>query len=416
MHSLIKPAVITLCVFGSFYAIARFSENKEQVPQHHRIPVNTPVTDLPPDTSSSPKPPANDPPQRKSSSKIQAAVLLDVSNSMDGLIDQAKAQLWNMVSVMGKASCDGAVPTVEIALYEYGRSSNDLQKGYVKQITGFTTDLDLISKQLFSLTTNGGDEYCGQVMYSSLTEMNWDTAANSYKVIFIAGNEDFLQGQLSFTKACSEARKRNVIVNTIYCGDKMQGIREHWNLGSECGSGSFTCINQDAKIDEIATPYDSTMFVLNEQLNKTYIGYGTEGAVSFKRQQEVDDMNAKMNKSVMAKRASVKAKGEIYSNANWDLVDASKSDAGAYKKVDMNTLPDSLKTKSREELKVYIDKKATERKAIQKSIEETNSKRESYIASEKAKSATAKGDQTLETEIERIVRQQAKRFNMTIRE
>mgnify|MGYP003492397680 FL=1 len=28
--------------------------------------------------------------------KIQAAILLDVSGSMDGLIEQAKAQLWNM--------------------------------------------------------------------------------------------------------------------------------------------------------------------------------------------------------------------------------------------------------------------------------------------------------------------------------
>ena len=55
--------------------------------------------------------------------KIQAAILLDVSNSMDGLIEQAKAQLWNMVSVMGKAKCDGVAPQIEIALYEYGRSS-----------------------------------------------------------------------------------------------------------------------------------------------------------------------------------------------------------------------------------------------------------------------------------------------------
>ena len=37
---------------------------------------------------------------RTAKPKIQAAILLDVSNSMDGLIEQAKAQLWNMVSVM----------------------------------------------------------------------------------------------------------------------------------------------------------------------------------------------------------------------------------------------------------------------------------------------------------------------------
>src|SRR5262245_41831424 len=61
--------------------------------------------------------------------KIQAAILLDVSNSMDGLIEQAKAQLWNMVSVMGKTKCSGGTPQIEIALYEYGRDDNDQKKG-----------------------------------------------------------------------------------------------------------------------------------------------------------------------------------------------------------------------------------------------------------------------------------------------
>ena len=36
-------------------------------------------------------------------SKIQVAILLDVSGSMDGLIEQAKAQLWNMLTTLGKA-------------------------------------------------------------------------------------------------------------------------------------------------------------------------------------------------------------------------------------------------------------------------------------------------------------------------
>ena len=53
---------------------------------------------------------------------------------MDGLIEQAKAQLWNMVTVMGKAKCDNDVcASIEIALYEYGRSSNDAKQGYVKR-------------------------------------------------------------------------------------------------------------------------------------------------------------------------------------------------------------------------------------------------------------------------------------------
>ncbi len=131
--------------------------------------------------------------------KIQAAILLDVSGSMDGLIDQAKVQLWNMVSIMGRTKCEAGSPKIEIALYEYGRTTNDSKLGYVKQISAFTSDLDQLSKQLFALTTNGGEEYCGHVIYSSLNELNWDSSSADYKVIFIAGNEDFLQGDIQYT-------------------------------------------------------------------------------------------------------------------------------------------------------------------------------------------------------------------------
>ena len=214
--------------------------------------------------------------QSSSSQKIQVAILLDVSNSMDGLIDQAKAQLWNMVNTMGKATCNGAAPKIEIALYEYGRETNNAKEGFVKQLSGFSTDLDKLSNILFSLKTNGGDEYCGQVIYTSLNQLTWDNTPGNYKVIFIAGNEDFLQGNLNYKKACDLAKEKGVIVNTVYCGDRMQGLSEHWNVNDECGGGSFTNINQDAKIDEIATPYDDVILSLNDTLNNTYLYYGTK--------------------------------------------------------------------------------------------------------------------------------------------
>ncbi|CAN5785952.1 hypothetical protein BH11BAC4_BH11BAC4_03920 [soil metagenome] len=347
--------------------------------------------------------------------KIQAAILLDVSNSMDGLIEQAKAQLWNMVSVMGKAKCnDSVTPEIEIALYEYGRSSNDVKAGYVKQLSGFTTDLDKLSQQLFNLTTNGGDEFCGQVIYTSLKDLNWDSNVSNYKVIFIAGNEDFLQGNLLYTRACDEAKNKGVIVNTIYCGDKMQGIREHWNLSAECGNGSFTNIDQNAKIDDITTPYDSTIFALNDKLNGTYIRYGSQGAVGYAAQAKADEINYNMNKSVAVKRVTVKGQKDLYKNSTWDIVDAASDDKNFTEKVDMKTLPDSLKNKSRREIKLVIEKKASERSAIQKEIESVNSKREIYIAEEKKKSATGNQHATLESEIEKIIKKQAIRYKMII--
>ncbi|HQW83374.1 MAG TPA: vWA domain-containing protein [Ferruginibacter sp.] len=346
--------------------------------------------------------------------KIQAAILLDVSGSMDGLIEQAKAQLWNMVSVMGKAKCNDKTPQIEIALYEYGRSSNNVADGYVKQISAFTTDLDLLSKKLFSLTTNGGNEYCGQVIYTSLKELQWDASSENYKVIFIAGNEDFLQGNLLYTKACDEAKNKGVIVNTIYCGDRMQGIREHWNLSSECGNGSFSVINQNEKIEDIPTPYDSMIIALNEKLNSTYISYGATGYAQKEMQESVDKMNYSTSKSSALKRAAVKSNANLYRNDNWDLVDAYANDENFFDKLDRKTLPDSLQSKNIVALKKIVTAQKVQRSNIQNQIGAISKKREDYISAERKKNAGQNKEATLETEVEKIIKLQAKRYNMKI--
>jgi von Willebrand factor type A domain len=354
-------------------------------------------------------------PGKPAPKKIQVAILLDVSNSMDGLINQAKAQLWNMVTTLGKAQCtDQNIPQVEVALYEYGRTSNNAAKGYVKQLSSFTQDLDSVSKMLFNLNTNGGDEYCGQVIYTSLDELQWSKATDEYKVIFIAGNEDFLQGNVTYTEACKKAKEKGVIVNTIYCGDRMRGIAEHWNLSGECGNGSFTNINSNAREREIPTPYDSALMVLNTKLNGTYIGYGSMGYANIQRQASLDELSLTTSKSAGLKRAEAKAMSNTYNNASWDLVDAMKADSSYFKKVDKATLPDSLKNKTPEQLKLYVQQKTTERNALQQEILTVNASRNRYIAGEKAKDASTNKEQTLESAVETAIREQVQRYKMQI--
>ena len=52
---------------------------------------------------------------------VQIAILLDTSNSMDGLIAQAKTQLWNVVNEFVRAKKDGRPPAIQVALFEYGK-------------------------------------------------------------------------------------------------------------------------------------------------------------------------------------------------------------------------------------------------------------------------------------------------------
>src|SRR5687768_16955605 len=108
---------------------------------------------------------------------IMMALLLDTSNSMDGLIDQAKSQLWKIVNEVAAAkSGDGKQPNIKIALYEYGNDGLSSNEGYIRQVSSLTEDLDVISEKLFSLSTNGGNEFCGEVIESSLNQLAWSSS------------------------------------------------------------------------------------------------------------------------------------------------------------------------------------------------------------------------------------------------
>jgi hypothetical protein len=417
MQSYRKPLLAAVVILAAIFTVSAFKEPKKQrlVTKAPEEQVQQPPASQTPSLENHPLPSKQETfPPPTTDQKIQVAILLDVSNSMDGLIDQAKAQLWTMVNTLGRVHCDNkANPKIEIALYEYGTPRNDVRSGYIKQINDFITDLDSLSENLFALTTNGGDEYCGHVIFKSVQQLKWDANPNSYKVVFIAGNESFRQGNVSFTQACTEAKSKAVIVNTIYCGDRQQGIREYWNLVGECGNGSFSNINQDHKIEDIATPYDDEIFKLNEKLNGTYITYGARGQEFYSKQEQMDVANAAMSKKAAIKRAETKSNSKVYNNAGWDLVDRAGDNESEIEKIDKKTLPDSLQNKTTAQLKVIVNQKKKERAAIQTKIIALNQQRQQYINDQKKKGGAATVS-TLETEVERIIGEQVKRFRMTV--
>ena len=104
---------------------------------------------------------------------VDLVLLLDASNSMDGLIEQAKQQLWSVVIDFAGARREGRQPTLRVALFMYGNDGLPASEGYIRQLVPLTDDLDAVSQALFSLRTNGGSEYCGQVIDVAATTLDW---------------------------------------------------------------------------------------------------------------------------------------------------------------------------------------------------------------------------------------------------
>ncbi|CAL2075126.1 VWFA domain-containing protein [Tenacibaculum sp. 190524A02b] len=308
---------------------------------------------------------------------IKVALLLDTSNSMDGLINQAKAQLWEIVNELSYAKCKGESPNLEIALYEYGNDDLAIKKGFIRKVLAFTNDLDAISERLFSLDTNGGKEYCGEVIQTSIDELEWGKQNDDLKMIFIAGNEPFTQGKTHFKDAIIDAKEKGITVNTIFCGDYNQGISGSWQEGAHLGEGDYMTINHNKKIVHVVTPYDKDIIILNKKLNKTYLYYGNKGASKYSNQAK-QDANATVLDEVVAVKRAVTKSSKMYSNASWDLVDASKDKKFDYKKLKKKQLPKTLQNKSEKEIEVYVEKKRKEREVIQQKIQYLNTKRKRY--------------------------------------
>lgn len=310
--------------------------------------------------------------------KIKIALLLDTSNSMDGLINQAKSQLWKLVNELSKAKCDNEKPSLEIALYEYGNDGLGKQVGYIRQVSAFSDDLDLISEKLFSLTTNGGSEYCGQVIYTSLNDLEWKGEASDLRMIFIAGNEPFTQGTVSYQTACANAKEKDVVINTIFCGDFNEGVNTGWQNGALLTSGEYMSIEHNRQTVYVESPYDKDISNLNIQLNSTYISYGLTGNKK-KANQEAQDQNAG-SYGLANEVERIKSKTSVfYSNKTWDLVDASKETDFDVSVIKEEELPVELRGKTAAEKQKYIALKLEEREKIKMQIIELNKKRTQYV-------------------------------------
>ncbi|MEM9547978.1 MAG: vWA domain-containing protein [Bacteroidota bacterium] len=344
-------------------------------------------------------------------STIQVALLLDTSGSMEGLIEQAKSQLWNILNELARTQKNDQETNLQIALYEYGNPRTGDTELQIRQLSGFTTDMDLISELLFSLQTDGGQEYCGAVLKRSLDELKWK-AGDGLKMIYIAGNEPFTQGPINYLQVCERAQTEGIVINTIFCGDLKDGKFGQWDDGAVIAGGEFINISHNEETVYIASPYDDEINKLNKKLNDTYIPYGKYGT-SKKENQRRQDMNAiSYSKSNAADRISYKSSSK-YKADDWDLVDAYKKDKSILKTADIKS--EKYSTMSIEELEAKVEEITTQRSTIKAEIKKLDKKRRVYKEKEAQKSLSDK-DKSLQNSIIKSVRKQASKKGFKIKD
>jgi hypothetical protein len=368
---------------------------------------------LPLSAADEPKPAAPPPVEKAAGKAIDLVICLDVSGSMDGLIDSAKIQLWNVVNELARIK---PTPNLRVGLYAYGATRFDAKKGWVNKEVDLTEDLDEVYKALNALRTGGGEEYVARVTKTAIEEQKWSKDKDALKVIFVCGNEPVNQDkEVPLSDVSAQAKKAGIVVNTIYCKWGHDTEIAGWAEFSEKSAGRHVNIDQNKAGRQVVvkTEFDADIIKFGDELNKTYVVYGKDGKKGAENQaaQDKNAANAPTapggaNAAALG-RAESKA-GALYNCATWDLVDKMKEKDFDITKIKEEDLCDELKKLKPEERLPYLKKKAAEREELQKKIADLSAKRQKKVDEELAKLPKDAAEKALDEAFKSVIRDQAK--------
>ncbi len=332
--------------------------------------------------------------------EVDVVICIDRSGSMDQVIETAKQKVWSIVNDIAKVR---PTPVLRIGLVGYGSADKEFR------FFDLTDDLDTVYKNLMTFKTDmGGDEWVGAAVRKATKEMSWSKNKEALRMIFMVGNETAMQGtdENMYLKTCPEAIKADIVVNAIYCGKPNADEERTWREVAKLADGTFTMIDISGGAVSIATPMDEDMAKLNEELNKTYVGFGAKGKEKKDNQEEQDAAAGEAGgRGVQAERAAAKASG-VYNAAGWDLVDASKNKDFKLEEVKDEDLPEAMRKMTLDEKKAHIAKMAEAREKLQKEVQAKAVERQKYIDVEMKKQGLNQ-DKAFDEAVRKMIREQA---------
>jgi len=337
--------------------------------------------------------------------QIEVCFVLDTTGSMSGLIEGAKQKIW---SIANQIVSTKPTPGLKLALIGYRDRGDD----YVTKLSDLTDDIDDIYAKLRQFQAGGGGdtpEAVNQALHEAVTKISWSKDRDVLKIIFLVGDApphmDY-RDDVKYPEVCQLAVKRDLIINTVQCGNSIAATPPIWQEIAKRSEGSYVAIAQSGGMAAIATPMDAELAELNKAVGKTLIGYGderTRGWVASKQALAEGSAPA----AVAGRLAYNAATGKAVQGSG-ELVDAVRDGKVKIEDVKKEDLPPELQKFSPEELKAHVANQAAERAAIQEKIRELVSKRDTYIAAERKRLAGDKKD-AFDEKVQETIRTQAGR-------
>jgi len=306
---------------------------------------------------------------------VDIVFAVDTTGSMGGLLDGAKRTVWSIANQVREIEKDA---NLRIGLVAY----RDLGDTYVTKDFALTDDLDAVFAELSAYEASGGGDVPENVdaaLYDAVHKMKWRSSAK--KMIFLVGDAPpSSRGEVPrFDVSAIDAAKMQIKINTIRCGQDGETANA-WQQIASMGNGSFSTIQQNGGVQQVATPYDDRMAQLAAEIDSTTMYYGgDEGRARYESKRAAV---AAAPKATAVDRGAYYAKGGgggAPMKASEDVVAGVATGAMDVDKLDTKSLPADMQEKSKEEIKAEVASRAAKRKAAQNEMAELSKQRDEYL-------------------------------------
>jgi Mg-chelatase subunit ChlD len=349
--------------------------------------------------------------------RIEVAFVLDTTGSMSGLINAAKEKIWSIANTLAMTE---PAPQIKMGLVGY----RDRGDEYVTKHLALTDDLDAVYEFLIGFSANGGGdgpESVNQALYEAVTEMNWSTDDETYKVIFLVGDYpphmDY-DNDVKYPESCKLAAEKAIIINTIQCGTYAD-TTPVWQDIAKKAEGQFFCVDQSGSAIVQVTPFDANLAELSLRLDNTRIFYGSrkEIAEQVSRVKRGDKLYETASAGAKATRAKFNASEAGSDNflGGRELVMDVSSGRIDLDKLETGQMDERLQKMTPQQRKEYVTQMAEERSRIQKQIEEISLKRQNYIKQQIQKQNLNDTD-SLDHQLYKYIKDQANKKNIVYSE
>ncbi|MEE9321632.1 MAG: vWA domain-containing protein [Granulosicoccus sp.] len=317
----------------------------------------------------------------KTAPVIDVVFVLDTTGSMEGLIDTAKEKIWSIANTMTSAQ---QAPDIRIGLVAY----RDRGEDYVTQVVDLSDDIDSVYATLMDFEAEGGGdspESVNQALLDAINKMSWSQNRQAYQTVFLVGDAephmDYPNDTL-FPEILAQAKRKNIIVNAIQCGNET-ATTKYWQQIASIGGGRYFLVEQAGGAIAVVTPFDEAIANLSVKLDDTRLYYGStedkarmhDKVVATEKLHRESSIISRARRGVFNSTASGK-KNQLGDN---ELVEAVISGSVSLEELEQDDLPKPLQAMKPEEQREEIASIAKQRKELENQIADLASERNLYL-------------------------------------